>query len=58
MDKFQDDPIGSSLLLSVYAKPGIAMDPLNCPIEITGIDPETTIYIIRPPPPSLPSSNS
>ena len=57
MDKFQDDPIGSSLHLSVYAKPGVAMDPLNCPIEITGIDPETTIYIIRPPPPS-PSSNS
>ena len=58
MDKFQDDPIGSSLLLSVYAEPGIAKKPLNCPIEITGIDPETTVYIIRPPPPPAPSSNS
>ena len=58
MDKFQDDPIGSSLLLSVYAEPGIAKKPLNCPIEIAGIDPETTIYIIRLPPPPLPSSNS
>ena len=34
----------------MYAKPGIAQDPLCCPIKLTGIDPETTIYIIRPPP--------
>ena len=39
----------------MYAKPGIAQDPLHCPIELTGIDPSMTIYIDRcpPPPPSL-----
>ena len=44
--------------MSVYAKPGIALDPLNHPIKLTGIDPETTIIITRPPPPPPPSSNS
>ena len=43
--------------MSVYAKPGIVQDPLHCPIELTGIDPETTVYINRLPPPA-PSSNS
>ena len=36
----------------MYAKPGIAKDPLHCPIELTGIDPDTTICINRSPPPS------
>ena len=47
--------------MSVYAKLGVAQDPLHCPINLTGVDPETTIYIIRPPPASVaapPSSNS
>ena len=43
--------------MSVYAKPGIAKKPLHCPIKLTGIDPETTIYINRPPPPPLPSNS-
>ena len=47
----------SSVSMSVYAKPAIAQDPLNHPIKLTGIVPETTIFITRPPPP-LPSSNS
>ena len=47
--------------MSVYAKPGIAQEPLHCPIKLTGIDPETTIYINRNLPSSPaapPSSNS
>ena len=47
----------SSVSISVYAKPGVAQDSLNYPIKLTGIDPETTIFITRPPPPP-PSSNS
>ena len=47
----------SSCSVTVYAKPGIAQDPLCCPIELTGIDPEKTINISRLPPPP-PSSNS
>ena len=54
--KFLSTP-SYSTCMSVYAKPGIVQDPLHCPIELTGIDPETTIYINRPPPPA-PSSNS
>ena len=41
--------------MSVYAEVGVAKKPLHCPIELTGIDPETTIYINRPPPPLPPS---
>ena len=49
----------SSVSMSVYGKPGIALDPLNYPIKLTGIEPETTIFITRPPPPPPPpSSNS
>ena len=48
--------------MSVYAKVGVAQDPLHCPIKLTGIDPSKTVYIIRslPPsaPPAAPSSNS
>ena len=43
--------------MTVYAEPGVAKEPLRCPIKLTGIDPETTTYIIRPPPPA-PLSNS
>ena len=43
--------------MSVYAEPGVAQKPFHCPIKLTGIDPETTIYINRPPP-APPSSNS
>ena len=56
MDRYSSSPMYSSCSMSVYAKPGIAKDPLHCPIILTGIDPETTIYINRPPP--LPPSNS
>ena len=42
--------------MSVYAKPGIARGPLNHPIKLTGIDPETTIFITRAPPPLPPNS--
>ena len=49
----------SSVSISVYTKPGIALDPLKYSIKLTGIDPETTIFITRPPPPPPPpSSNS
>ena len=43
--------------MSMYAEAGVAKKPLHCPINLTGVDPETTIYINRPPPPS-PLSNS
>ena len=61
MDKFQSEQMPCSLDISVYAKPGIAEDPLHYPIKLTGIDPEKTIFLNRPLPPSpaaLPSSNS
>ena len=58
MDKFQSKPMSCSIDISVYAKPGIAQDPLHCPIKLTGIDPERTTYINQPPPPPPPSSNS
>ena len=44
-----------SIDMSVYAKPGIAQDPLHCPIKLTGIDPERTIYINRPLPLAAPA---
>ena len=31
--------------MAVYAEIGVAKKPLCCPIELTGIDPEATIYI-------------
>ena len=52
MDKFPLNPLHSRCSMSVYAKAGIAQEPLHCPIKLTGIDPETTIYINR----RLPSS--
>ena len=55
MDK---SPVFSSVSMTVYAKPGIAQDPLSCPIKLTGIDPETTIFITRGPPPPPPPRNS
>ena len=62
MDKFQSEQQSScSLDISVYAKPGIAEEPLHCPINLTGVNPSKTIFINRPLPPSpanLPSSNS
>ena len=50
---FQSEPIRNSIDMSVYVKPGIAQEPLHCAIKLTGIDPESTIYINRPPPPPL-----
>ena len=44
--------------MSVYAEIGVAKKPLHCPIELTGIIPAKTVYIIRSLPPSPPSSNS
>ena len=62
MDKFQSEQQSScSIDITVYAKPGIAEDPLHCPIELTGVTPSKTIYINRPLPSSPaapPSSNS
>ena len=52
---FQSEPIRNSIDMSVYAKVGIAQDPLHCPIKLTGIDPEATVYINRPLPPPPPS---
>uniref|UniRef100_A0A1X7SQB9 Uncharacterized protein n=1 Tax=Amphimedon queenslandica TaxID=400682 RepID=A0A1X7SQB9_AMPQE len=52
VDKFIDNPMCSSIHISVYAKPGIAKDPLHCPIELTGINLSKIIYIDRTPPPS------
>ena len=43
--------------MSVYAKPGIAQDPLHCPIKLTGIDPSKIVYINKSPP-ALPPSMS
>ena len=37
----------------MYAEIGVAKKPLHCPIELTGIDPDTTICINRSPPPLL-----
>ena len=56
IDKFPLHPSYATCSMSVYAKPGIAQDPLHCPIKLTGIDPEKTIYINRPPP--TPSESS
>ena len=52
---FQSEPIRNSIDISVYAEVGVAKEPLHCPIKLTGIDPEATIYInLQPlPPPHL-----
>ena len=60
MDNFQSKPMSCSIDISVYAEVD-AVKPLHCPIKLTGIDPETTIYINRPLPlctAAPPSSNS
>ena len=44
--------------MSVYAIPGIAKEPLHCPIKLSGIIPEGTIYINRSPPPTEPQPPS
>ena len=54
MDKFPTNPLHSRCSMSVYAEFGIAQEPLHCPIKLTGINPEATIYINRP----LPSSSA
>ena len=48
VDKFPLNPLHARCSMSVYAKVGTAQDPLHCPIKLTGIDPETTIFINRP----------
>uniref|UniRef100_A0A1X7TH11 Uncharacterized protein n=1 Tax=Amphimedon queenslandica TaxID=400682 RepID=A0A1X7TH11_AMPQE len=57
IDYFPLNPLYSSCSMSVYAKPGIAQDPLHCPIELTGIDPLKVVYINKSPP-ALPPSMS
>ena len=52
VDEFIDNPMCSSIHISVYAEIGVAKKPLHCPIELTGIDPSKIIYINRTPPPS------
>ncbi|XP_019853209.1 PREDICTED: uncharacterized protein LOC109582741 [Amphimedon queenslandica] len=49
MDNIQSSPMVSTLRLSVYAVPGVANMPLHCPIDLTGINPSTTIFINRLP---------
>ena len=48
MDKFQDDPMCSSIHMSIYAEVGVAKKPLHYPIKLAGIDPSRTIFINRP----------
>ena len=38
--------------MSVFAEPSVATEPLHCPIKLTGIVPEKTVYINRSPPKS------
>ncbi|XP_019858701.1 PREDICTED: uncharacterized protein LOC109586924 [Amphimedon queenslandica] len=58
VDKFIDNPMCSSIHISVYAEIGVAKKPLHCPIELTGIDPSKIIYINRSPPPLSINSSS
>ena len=67
VNEFPSNPFYSSCSMSVYAEIGVAKKPLHCPIELTGIIPAKTVFIIRSPPsyappsyapPSAPSSNS
>uniref|UniRef100_A0A1X7SX24 Uncharacterized protein n=1 Tax=Amphimedon queenslandica TaxID=400682 RepID=A0A1X7SX24_AMPQE len=53
-------PSYATCSISVYAKPGIAQDPLHCPIKLTGIDPSKIVYINKSPvlPPSMSSTTS
>ena len=48
MDSIQS-PMASTIQVSVYAEPGVAIMPLHCPIILTGINPSNTIFINRPP---------
>ncbi|XP_019851660.1 PREDICTED: uncharacterized protein LOC109581740 isoform X1 [Amphimedon queenslandica] len=50
VDKFIDNPMCSSIHISVYAETGVAKKPLHCPIELTGIDPSKIVYINKSPP--------
>ena len=58
VDRFPLDPSYATCSMSVYAKLGIAQDQLHCPIKLTGINPEKTIFINRPRPPFSESSMS
>ncbi|XP_019863784.1 PREDICTED: uncharacterized protein LOC109592916 [Amphimedon queenslandica] len=51
-------PSYATCSISVYAKPGIAQDPLHCPIKLTGIDPSKIVYINKSPPALPPSMSS
>ena len=39
VNEFPLNPLYSNCSMSVYAKVGVAQDPLHCPINLTGIDP-------------------
>ena len=58
VDAFPNEPLYSTCSMTVFAEPGVAIEPLHCPIKLTGIhvDSEGTIYINRPVP-RLPSNN-
>ena len=47
MDKFKSEQMPCSLDIVVYAEAD-AVKPLHCPLKLTGIEPEKTIYINRP----------
>uniref|UniRef100_A0A1X7TW02 Death domain-containing protein n=1 Tax=Amphimedon queenslandica TaxID=400682 RepID=A0A1X7TW02_AMPQE len=47
-----ENALMGSCSMSVYAKPGVATESIRHPIKLLGIEPETTIYINRQPPPS------
>ena len=44
--------------MSVYAEVGVAKRPLHCPLNLKGISPAKTVYIIRSPPQPPPSPPS
>uniref|UniRef100_A0A1X7T697 Uncharacterized protein n=1 Tax=Amphimedon queenslandica TaxID=400682 RepID=A0A1X7T697_AMPQE len=52
VDLFPLNPSYATCSVSVYAEIGVAKKPLHCPIDLIGIDPDTTICINRSPPPS------
>ncbi|XP_019857935.1 PREDICTED: uncharacterized protein LOC109586201 [Amphimedon queenslandica] len=52
LQSFVDNALMGSCSMSVSAKPGVATEPIRHPIKLLGIEPETTIYINRQPPPS------
>ena len=47
MENFKSEQTPCSLDIAVYAEAD-AVKPLHCPIKLTGIKPENTIYINRP----------